>query len=256
VGESAAYSPDGDWFAFTARPGDGSGGPDVYTWRVGDALAQRLTTDETSYFASWSGSRAIVSRPADPKARTTDPISVAIDPVTRDERSVGDVWRPMVDPSGRFAIAWDGSLERTEAGWQPAEGRLVLRAWSDDRDGGTPKGGDERRVIAKAARGDFDVRWDETGEWAAIWVGNQADAAVGRLTLKHLDTGNDRFEQVHGAPEDVQALPGFSIASGRLAWATPRGQGGEGSRVQIAAWAGNGVGIVESDPGEDVVVIR
>ena len=258
VGESAAYSSDGGWFAFTARNGDGSGGPDVYVWRVGDAHASRLTTDEMSYFASWSGSRAIVSRPADPTARTTEPVSVAIDPVTRDERSAGEVWRPMVDPSGNFAIAWDGSLERTDepAGWQPAEGKLTLRTWSDDRDRGAPKGSEERRVVAEAAPGDFDVRWDATGEWVAIWVGNEGDAAIGRLTLVHLDAGKDRFEHVKGAPVDVQALPGFSITSGRLAWATPRGQGGEGSRVQIAAWSGDGVGFVTSSPGEDLVVIR
>jgi len=55
---------------------------------------------------------------------------------------------------------------------------------------------------------------------------------------------------------DVPALPGFSIGDGRLAWATPRGQGGEGSRIQIAAWSKTNVGIVESSPGEDPVVIR
>ena len=258
VGESAAYSADGGWFAFTARPGDGSGGPDVYIWRVGDARAERLTTDQSSYFASWSGNRAIVSRPADREARRTDPVSVAIDPASRDERSVGAVWRPMVDPSGRFAIAWDGTLERTDGplGWRPAEGRLALRTWSDGRDGGTPNGSEDRRVVADEAQGDFDVRWDETGEWAAIWVGNDSETATGRLTLVHLDKSKDRFEHIKGAPEDLPAMPGFSIASGRLAWATPRGQGGEGSRVQIAAWSGNGVGIVASGPGEDVVVIR
>ena len=40
--------------------------------------------------------------------------------------------------------------------------------------------------------------------------------------------------------------PGFSIAKGRLAWATPPGQGGEGSRVQIVAWSGDEVGSTES----------
>jgi hypothetical protein len=258
VGESAAYSADGAWFAFTARPGHGSGGPDVYIWRVGDARAERLTTDGSSYFASWSGNRAIVSRPTDRDARTTDAVSVSIDPVSHDERPVGAVWRPMVDPSGRFAIAWDGTLERTigPVGWHPAEGRLALRNWSDGRDAGTPDGSRDRRLLADEARGDFDVRWDETGEWVAIWVGDDIEAATGRLTLAHLDKGKDRFEHVDGAPVELPAMPGFSITSGRLAWATPRGQGGEGSRVQIAAWSGHGVGIVASGPGEDVVVIR
>ncbi len=57
-------------------------------------------------------------------------------------------------------------------------------------------------------------------------------------------------------PMDVAALPGFSIAKGRLAWASPPGHDGEGSRIQIVAWSGEGVGSVESAPGEDIIVIR
>jgi hypothetical protein len=89
-----------------------------------------------------------------------------------------------------------------------------------------------------------------------VWFGDERDAATGRLTLYHLDTERQRFERAKGAPVDARALPGFSIGSGRLAWATPRGQGGEGSRVQIAAWAKGDIGIVESSPGEDVRIIR
>ena len=37
VGGEASYSPDGEWLAFSARPADGSDGPDVYVWHVGDA---------------------------------------------------------------------------------------------------------------------------------------------------------------------------------------------------------------------------
>jgi hypothetical protein len=51
-------------------------------------------------------------------------------------------------------------------------------------------------------------------------------------------------------------LAGFSIGEGRLAWATPPGQGGEGSRIQIVAWREGSVGTVESVPGEDLVVVR
>ena len=58
------------------------------------------------------------------------------------------------------------------------------------------------------------------------------------------------------APTGVPALPGFSIGEGRLAWATPPGQNGEGSRIQIVAWSDDGVGTVESAPGEDLVVVR
>lgn len=259
VGESAAFSADGSWFAFTARPSDASRGPDVWVWKVGDPEAQRLTDDGASYFASWSGDRAVVSRPADPAADVSEPSSVVIDPSTGDEQSVGDVWRPMVDPSGRFAIGWRGTLEHAEDPllWTPARGRLELRTWSIDGDAGAPDGSEDHRVVADSAHRDFDVRWDETGEWVAVWIGDERDPATGRLTLYRLDTKRQRLEQVEGAPVvDVHALPGFSIGSGRLAWATPRGQGGEGSRVQIAAWSQAGVGIVESSPGEDVRIIR
>jgi Putative zinc-finger len=258
VGESAAFSADGAWFAFTARPSDGSRGPDVWVWKVGDPEAKPLTDDGVSYFASWSGDRAVVSRPADPAADTSEPASLVIDPATGDERSVGEIWRPMVDPSGRFAIAWRGTLEHADDPllWTPARGRLELRAWSADGDTTAVDGPEDQRVVADSAHRDFDVRWDESGEWVAVWIGDDRDAATGRLTLYHLDTTRQRFERAKGAPVDARALPGFSIGSGRLAWATPRGQGGEGSRVQIAAWAQGDIGIVESSPGEDVRIIR
>ena len=59
-----------------------------------------------------------------------------------------------------------------------------------------------------------------------------------------------------GAPQDVTALPGFSIGFGRLAWASPPGQGGEGSRIQIAAWTDGLVGAVESIPVEGAIVVQ
>jgi hypothetical protein len=258
VGESAAFSADGAWFAFTARPSDGSRGPDVWVWKVGDPDAKPLTDDGVSYFASWSGDRVVVSRPADPAAETSEPASLVIDPATGDERSVGEIWRPMVDPSGRFAIGWRGTLERADDRllWAPARGRLELRIWSADGDTAAVEGSEDQRVVADSARGDFDVRWDESGEWVGVWIGDEREAATGRLTLYHLDAERQRFERAKGAPVDARALPGFSIGSGRLAWATPRGQGGEGSRVQIAAWAQGDIGIVESSPGEDVRIIR
>jgi hypothetical protein len=164
----------------------------------------------------------------------------------------------MIDPTGSFAIGWDGTLERVDdpRGWIPAAGTLELRAWSVEGDAGTPKGSSEHRVLADRAPGDFDVRWDETGEWVAVWVGNDGDASIGRLSLLHLDSTQGRLEHIKGAPEDVQALSGFSNGGGRLAWATPRGSNGDGSRVQIAAWKVGEVGLVASGPSEDVVVIR
>jgi hypothetical protein len=165
VGESAAFSADGAWFAFTARPSDGSRGPDVWVWKVGDPEAKPLTDDGVSYFASWSGDRAVVSRPADPASDTSDPASLVIDPATGDQRSVGEIWRPMVDPSGRFAIGWRGTLERADDPllWTPARGRLELRAWAADGNTTAVDGPEDQRVVADSAHRDFDVRWDESG---------------------------------------------------------------------------------------------
>ncbi len=257
VGESAAFSQNGAWFAFTARAADGTGGPDVYLWRVGDEQARPLTDDDASYFASWSGNDLIASRPRDADTDETGPVSVRIDPATGDETGAGEVWRPAVDPTGRYAIAWDGDLERADGdrAWSPAKGRLELRRWSAD--GASEASGPERaRIVGEAAANDFDVRWDETGEWVAVWIADERDASIGRLTLYQVDREDGRLEVVGNAPEDVAALPGFSIAEGRLAWVTPRGHDGEGSRIQIAAWSGGGVGVVESSPGESLVVIR
>ena len=111
-------------------------------------------------------------------------------------------------------------------------------------------------MIAAGPLAEYDVRWDETGTWVAIWLADSSDPSIGRLSLMHVDPGSGALEHPHGAPKDVTALPGFSIADGRLAWATPPGQGGEGSRVQIVAWTRDAVGAVESGPVEDVVVIH
>jgi hypothetical protein len=258
VGESAAFSADGRWFAFTARPADGSGGTDVYAWRVGDDRARRITQDGASYFASWSDDTLIASRPDDSSGSAADASTVSIDPGTGAEHDAGDGWRPAIDPSGKRAIVWMGSVTRSDDGttWVPDDGALELRSWSADGPDRVRGSARDVRVVTDAAPRDFDVRWDESGEWVAVWVADPADPVIGRLTLYHVDTERDELEKVDGVPVDVPALPGFSIGDGRLAWATPRGQGGEGSRIQIAAWSETDVGIVESSPGEDPVVIR
>ena len=54
IGGPPAYSSDGQWVAFSARPSDGSRGPDIYVWRVGDPKARQLTTDHASVFSAWN----------------------------------------------------------------------------------------------------------------------------------------------------------------------------------------------------------
>jgi hypothetical protein len=103
---------------------------------------------------------------------------------------------------------------------------------------------------------DWDARWDETGTRLAVWIADDSDPKVGKLTLFEVDpdTGDIRAEK---ALHDVRALAGFSIGKGRLAWATPRGQDAKGSRVQVVAWTKDAVGSAESQGSEgEVVVIR
>jgi WD40-like Beta Propeller Repeat len=259
VGESAAFSPDGSWFAFTARPSDDTSGPDIYVWRVGAARAQKLTHDERSVFASWSSDRLIGSRPVGTQATDADlsAESFTLDPATGTESAMtGGTWRPVVAPDGSRAVTWDGTVRLGSDGLSiaPAKGKLVVRAFTP---GVGPDGAaDPGQVISDEAISEFDARWDETGSWLGIWLADASDATIGRLSLLHVDQATGKLEHVQGAPKDVTTLPGFSIANGRLAWATPPGQGGEGSRVQIVAWSDESVGAVESGPVEGVVVVH
>jgi len=53
VGGPPAYSADGQWVAFSARPSNGALGPDIDVWHVDDAKARPLTTDHSSVFSAW-----------------------------------------------------------------------------------------------------------------------------------------------------------------------------------------------------------
>lgn len=262
VGESAAFSADGSWFAFTARPADGSHGPDVYVWRVGDESARALTTDGATVFASWDGTFVVASRPEATAASegSASAVTVRIDPATSVETPAGDMWRPVVDPTRSRAVGWSGTIVRSAdaSTWTAEAGALELRGWTERgaADTNNGQGRDVGRVVTDTASAGFDVRWDETGEWVAIWIADPVDPNVGRLSLYRVNAGHDRLELLDDAPTEVPALPGFSIGQGRLAWATPPGQDGEGSRIQIVAWNDDGVGTIESAPGEDLVVIR
>jgi hypothetical protein len=255
VGESAAYSADGSWFAFTARSVDGQAGPDVYVWRVGETTARQLTSDGLSSFASWDDDEVVASRPGPVTAGgTAEPASVLIDPATGSERPAGAVWRPVVDPTGSRAVTWVGTVttQADPVDVRPAAGRLELLGWTAGE--GIAEGGSQ--VVGEATETTFDVRWDESGTWFATWVADPSGSDVGRLSLYRVNPGTGLVEVLDGAPVEVPALAGFSIGSGRLAWATPPGQDGEGSRVQIVAWADDGVGAVETAPGDRLVVVR
>jgi hypothetical protein len=300
VGDSAAYSPDGRWFAFSARPADGSAGPDVYVWRSGQEAARPVTGDHRTVFASWLGDRILASRavqgdgtpldeptsPSEPgasaeptpsdgePATSADPDAsdeaaasndpdraddltsqmLTIDPETGAELPVGrGAWRPTVRPGEDAALFWDGTLELDADGVvvRPSKGRLVIGSWPVDRDGRQPQ------VVEPDPIGDWDARWDTTGTRLAIWVADDAEVDVGRLSLFVVDRETGRLDRGLRPLVDVPARRGFSLGERRLAWVTPAGQDGEGSRIQVLAWKDDGFGKVETLPGDaSIVVIR
>ncbi len=260
--ETAAYSPDGEWFAFTGSPADGSHGPDIYVWRRGEAEALPVTTDHRSAFGSWIGDRIAGSRTVEPEepvdGASPTPVereveSFLLDPVAGEETPLAaGLWRPIVSPDGAFAVVWRGSVTDDEGVLVPATGQLELQRWNG-ADG--PLESDAVAVIGERSV-PFDARWDDAGRAFAVWLADGADPGIGRLSLYFVDPDRGTLEQPKHTPRNVTALPGFSMGEDRLAWATPPGQGGEGSRVLIVAWTDDGVGRVESAPGDEVLVIR
>jgi hypothetical protein len=342
VGRSASYSPDGAWFAFSARPADGSAGPDIYVWHVGDLQARSITTDHASVFASWVGgtvlgSRVVVestgladagpplespgSEPTvevppviEPQPTAEAPVSVPpgpseaptpvpelvpqaflVDPWTSMEIALIDPeWQPVVDPTRLAVVAWQGSVLIGGDGLTavPATGNLVVHPFRGPLVPEDPPASPSlepslevsltpspevsvsasvditasaspeilrdfpSQIVAPGPIADFDARWDETGSWLAIWIADPIDPGLGRLSLLRFDPLTGLIDRPVGAPLDVTALPGFSIGFGRLAWASPPGQGGEGSRIQIAAWTDDQVGAIESIPVEGAIVVQ
>jgi hypothetical protein len=162
VGE-AAYSADGKRLAFSARPADGSAGPDLYLYEDGDKSATQVTDDHRTYFSGWLGDRVLASRvlvpevlpgelpgaSGDPASPTDAPASTEalaspttgefhatsflLDPATGEMTNLSqpDVWLPVVDPARRVTAYWSGTLVPTADGldWNLGEGQLVLDRW-------------------------------------------------------------------------------------------------------------------------------
>ena len=113
-----------------------------------------------------------------------------------------------------------------------------------------------RTVLADGPVVDFDARWDPTGTRLAVWIADPADPKIGslRLFVVDPDTGvlSPSEDRLDGAP----ALRGFSLERGRLAWITPPGQDGEGSRLHVVAWSLDRFGTIESRPGSELIVLQ
>ena len=311
VGQAAAYSPDGTWFAFSARPVSRQGGPDIYVWHAGDRAATALTTDHQSVFAGWAGEQIVGSRAdpvggdsASPSASPSDdargkpeskqseaptpsatpggseapeasatpsamPVgqvaasSFLIDPKTRARTTLPvPVWRPIVDPLGRWVVYWQGTIATDAIGerWVMGTGQLMLGSWASLA--GAPTAASPVPLALSPDIGpidgaDWDARWDDTGEHLAVWVGDRSDPSIGHLNLITIDVATGQPDASGRRLIGRPALIGFSLADGHLAWATPPGQDGQGSQLQVYAWSGPDAGQVHSEPatGTDTVIV-
>ncbi len=274
VGQSAAYSPNGEWFAFTARPADGSAGPDIYVWKVGEPAARAVTTDHRSAFGSWVGNDMAVGSSVakgTEGATSGDAASYLLDPATGAQvplPQTGRTWRPSVDPSGRRAVYWTGSLRRSsEAPVDlPDDGRLVVGDWAtgdaaaSGSPAATPLAGDQEAnrhetTIRSGAMSDWDARWDSTGTKLAVWVADPDDPTVGALSLYAVDPFNGRVDLKKPLLDAQRATAGFSISDGKLVWAEPAADGSGTGRILVLAWTDQGTGTIETLP-DKVIVIR
>jgi hypothetical protein len=245
VGGIAAYAPDGSHFAFSARPADGSVGPDVYVWTVGDAEARAVTFDHASVFAGWLDGRLLVSRVADGKPET-----VLLDLADGSESAVGEdrTWRPAIAPDGHTAAWWDGSITFADGGVTPVpdKGRLVLAAW--------PAGDTNPQVLATGRLTDWDVHWAADGTVLGVWTTTGNPGKAGSLSLYAVDPDTRRADLDNPLIDAAPAFDGFSLRSGRLAWDAPA-EGG-GTTVQVAVWSGRDVNQLELQTEQGVKVIR
>jgi len=245
VGTTAAYSPDGTHFAFTARPADGDSGPDVYVWKVGDARALAITDDQRSVFAGWLGKRPLVSRVRGTEART---VALSLSDGTADAVYDGAMWRPTVAPDGTAGVWWDGSIRPAadESGWLPDRGELVLGTW--------PADDSTKQILGGNELNDWAVRWDEDGTLLAVWTTNGGPDEAGALSLYTVDRATGRADLDHPRLDKAAAFEGFSLRDGRLTWSAPA-DGGD-TTVQVLAWKGDQIGRFELLTEDGTTVVR
>jgi hypothetical protein len=180
-----------------------------------------------------------------------DPSTGARTPVARPA-----IWRPVVDPTNRSVVFWTGdqALDPETKTWVPTNGRLVSADWQ-----ALVGTGDVTAVPLPGTAGlagvtAWDVRWDPSGRHLAVWIADTADPSMGRLSLFAVNADGTVGDTLLA---DITALPGISLGSDRLAWASPPGQNGQGSTISVYAWSDGGSGSLRGapDPGTDALVV-
>jgi hypothetical protein len=219
------------------------------------------------------GSSVVETTPStsDPTKGERTAVSFLLNPGTSERVALpqtGWSWRPSVDPTGRRAVYWTGTLRRSADAPAdvPDAGRLVVGDWAtgDAAPSGplpTTPGADQASVrhettIADGRIADWDARWDPSGTKLAIWIADDGDSRVGRLSLYSVEPFDGRVDLKKPLLDSRRASAGFSLSNGKLVWAEPTGDGsGAGDRILVLAWTDQGVGTVETVP-DNVLVVR
>jgi hypothetical protein len=196
---------------------------------------------------------------ADASAPPSVPVgSFLVDPLTGAQTSIArpGIWRPVVDPTNRSVVFWSGDqvLDPATNTLTPLNGRLVVADWQALVGPGEVTGTPLPGSAGLAGVAAWDVRWDPSGRHLAVWIADATDPSVGKLSLFAVNADGSV-----GRPllEDIAALPGLSLASDRLAWASPPGQNGQGSTLSVYVWSEDGAGSLNGapDPGTDPLVV-
>jgi hypothetical protein len=203
---------------------------------------------------------------ATPSSATASPLpsvpvgSFLIDPATGTQTPITRpaIWRPVVDPTNRTVIFWTGeqALDPATNTWVPTNGQLVAADWQALLGPGDVAATPLPGSAGLSGVTSWDVRWDPSGRHLAIWIADPADPSVGSLSLFAVNADGSIGATLLA---DIAALPGLSLGSDRLAWASPSGQNGQGSTLSVYAWSDDGAGSVHGapDPGTgDLVVAR
>ena len=259
AGAPPAWSRDGEVLAFSAMPADGSQGPDVYIWQLGDSSARAITSDHASFFASWSGrGRVVLSRLADAgEGESGVPATVVIDLQTNEERQIDgpQMWLPVVDPTRNLAVTWRGTLDLTGALPEPEEGGLYVVQWAPYdpfRFGGgasvAPEEGDVHLVRLHPDRDtqadpvlDWQARWSPDGRVLGIWEAEAPASSWGNLVLVAADPESGTLNLGQPLLERQFAKRGFTLGIDGVAWIGPSDDATAGE-LRIRTWGTDGVG--------------
>ena len=274
VGGDAAYSPDGSWLAFSARPADGSAGPDVYVWQVGDARARAITDDHQTVFSDWDDQQIVASRPgvttdqaATASSDGTAPVSVVLDPATGTQigPDLRGIWLPVVDGSRRWVVYWSGQLvfDATTRTWLPGDGRLAIDRWSAT-DGSTPVATPDPQPLDAGTGSDhvqdWEVRWDPTSHYLGVWIGDPLTrASAASASCRSIGRRAGSIRRTTRSCATRRRLPGSpSVTAGSPGPRRPA-RTATAAGCLVLAWKGPDAGRVHSEPApaqEDIVVVR